>query len=100
MNKGRAFTAEHAAVSWTNRYRLARGGREEGRALTITKVDTHHLVTIRVEDAGRLLGIGRSRSYELAKVGTFPVQVRIIAGQKRVRVIDIERFFDEQTANS
>ena len=31
--------------------------------------------TIDIETAGAILGIGRSKSYELAKSGTFPVRV-------------------------
>jgi hypothetical protein len=31
--------------------------------------------TVDVETAGAILGIGRSKSYELAKSGEFPVQV-------------------------
>lgn len=55
---------------------------------------TRHLVTISLLEAGRLLGIGRTRCYELNRAGEFPVRVREIAGQLRVRLVDIEAFLD------
>jgi len=43
-----------------------------------------HALTIDVEPAGRLLGFGRSQSYERVRAGTFPGVVDI--GGRRYRV--------------
>ena len=45
---------------------------------------TAHTLTTDVEPAGRLLGFGRSQSYERARAGTFPGVVSI--GGRRYRV--------------
>jgi predicted DNA-binding transcriptional regulator AlpA len=56
--------------------------------------DTHHLVTVSLLEAGRLLGLNRTAAYRHAREDTFPVPVREIAGRKRVRLIDIENYLD------
>lgn len=61
----------------------------------VVPLDTRHLVTVSLAEAGRLLGIGRSRAYQLTRDGQFPVPVKTIAGSLRVRLADIERFLDE-----
>ena len=43
-----------------------------------------HAMTTDVEPAGRLLGFGRSQSYERARAGTFPGLISI--GGRRYRV--------------
>jgi len=43
-----------------------------------------HALTIDVEPAGRLLGFGRSQSYERVRAGTFPGVVSI--GGRRYRI--------------
>jgi len=43
-----------------------------------------HTLTTDVEPAGRLLGFGRSQSYERARAGTFPGLISI--GGRRFRV--------------
>ncbi len=43
-----------------------------------------HALTIDVEPAGRLLGFGRSQSYERVRAGTFPGIISI--GGRRYRV--------------
>lgn len=53
-----------------------------------------HLATVSLLTAGRLLGMGRTKTYRLNKVGEFPVRVRDIAGELRVRLKDIEEFLD------
>lgn len=50
------------------------------------------LATVPLVEAGRLLGIGKNRCYELAKTGAFPVPVIEVIGKLRVSVLDIEDF--------
>jgi hypothetical protein len=54
----------------------------------------HALRTVSLLEAARLLGIGRTKAYQLHREGTFPVRVREIAGALRVRLKDIEDFLD------
>lgn len=66
--------------------------------MSVTPINTHHIETVSLIEAGRLLGIGRTKTYELNRAGTFPVPVRLIAGTLRVRVIDIEALLESSTA--
>lgn len=43
-------------------------------------------------EAARILRIGRSTAYELAKLGEFPIRVLKIGKQWRVTRADLERF--------
>ncbi len=63
--------------------------------MTATDIDTRHLVTVSLVEAGQLLGISRAQSFRMAKRGDFPVPVRVIANKQRVRLLDIERLLDE-----
>ena len=51
--------------------------------------------TCGVEEAGRVLGIGRSLSYELAKAGRFPVRVLRLGRLYRVPVAELNRLLGE-----
>jgi predicted DNA-binding transcriptional regulator AlpA len=63
-------------------------------ALASTALDTHHVVTVSLLEAGRLLGMSRATTYRHTANGDFPVAVRDIAGRKRVRLIDLETYLD------
>lgn len=56
-------------------------------------------MTCDVETAGRILGIGRTVAYRLAKENNFPVTVRRIGGSYRVMVQSLLEYLvpDEQT---
>jgi hypothetical protein len=43
-------------------------------------------------DSARPLDIGRARAYEMARQGTFPVEVMKIGGKWKVRTVDLRRF--------
>ena len=47
--------------------------------------------TFPVQVASRVLGIGRNRTYELIKAGTYPVRVRESGGRFRVSKYDLLR---------
>lgn len=59
--------------------------------------DYASLRTISLPEAGKLLGIGRNRAYEMAKDGSFPVPVLDVAGKLRVRVQALEAWLDAQS---
>lgn len=58
-------------------------------------IDLESLRTISALDAGRLLGFGRSQVYKRIHGGTFPVPVRVIGKEFRVRVIDLRSYLDD-----
>ncbi len=47
---------------------------------------------ISIVTAGAILGIGRTKSYQLAKSGAFPVEVRRIGGRYKVPVVAIRAY--------
>jgi len=57
-------------------------------------------LTTDVETAGAVLGIGRSKAYELAKAGQFPVKVLRIGRRYLVSVPAILKMFDVDPWNS
>jgi hypothetical protein len=48
-------------------------------------------VVVDLVTAGEILGIGRSKSYSLARRDAFPVPVLKIAGRYRIRTADLRR---------
>lgn len=48
--------------------------------------------TLSVPDAGAELGLGRGKSYELAKLGQFPVRVLKSGSRYRVSRADLDRY--------
>lgn len=69
-----------------------RGGRRMTATLarTMSRAELLALpVTIEVPTAGRAFGFSRAHSYELARVGEFPVRVMKV-GRARYRVITAE----------
>lgn len=48
--------------------------------------------TISVPEAGRMLGIGQSTAYQLAKSGEFPVRVLKLGRQLRVSISQLEAY--------
>ncbi len=50
-----------------------------------------------IPTAGRCLGLGRSKAYELARSGKFPVAVLPIGGSFRVTRASILSYLDEDT---
>jgi excisionase family DNA binding protein len=57
---------------------------------SITKVET---ATLRVEDAAKILGIGRQTAYQLAREGKLP-GARRLGGRIVVSRIVLERFLE------
>lgn len=57
-------------------------------------LDLSALRTIPLLEAAELLGIGRTRAYEMVRADEFPVPVRKIGREWRVRVRDVEALFD------
>jgi hypothetical protein len=49
-------------------------------------------VAVDLPTAGRALGLGRTKSHELARAGTFPVAVLRVGVQYRVRTADLRRY--------
>ena len=56
-------------------------------------------LTTDVETAGAVMGIGRSKAYELAKAGQFPVKVLRIGRRYLVSVPAILKMFDVDPSN-
>jgi hypothetical protein len=50
--------------------------------------------TTTIETAARALGLGRTRAYELAKLGRFPCKVIRIGVSYRVITADLHRLLD------
>lgn len=48
--------------------------------------------TLSVPAAGAELGLGRGKSYELAKLGEFPVRVLKIGSRYRISRADLDRY--------
>lgn len=48
--------------------------------------------TMPLVEAGKVLGIGRNQSYELARTDSFPVRVLRIGSRYRVSRYDLERY--------
>lgn len=48
--------------------------------------------TVDLMTAARVLGIGRTKAYELARAGEFPVHVVRIGGLYRVSTAELRRF--------
>ena len=46
-------------------------------------------VTVDLETAGRAFGLGRTKSYQLARAGEFPVPILPLGARFRVRKTDI-----------
>lgn len=53
-------------------------------------------VSIDVVIAGKALGIGRNKSYEMAKRGDFPLPVLILGDRYRVITADLLRLLGEE----
>jgi predicted DNA-binding transcriptional regulator AlpA len=63
-------------------------------------VDLESLRTISVLQAGELFGFGRTQTYSRVHAGTFPVPVRKIGNEWRVRVVDLRAFYEAESAAS
>lgn len=50
--------------------------------------------TLSVPEAGKILGIGQSKAYELAKRGEFPVRVLKLGKQLRVSISQLEAYLN------
>lgn len=59
-------------------------------------LDLDSLRTIPVLQAGELFGFRRTQTYTRVYNGTFPVPVRRIGSEWRVRVLDLRLFFDDE----
>ncbi|CAO5240341.1 DNA-binding protein [Frankia sp. AgKG'84/4] len=58
-----------------------------------TEADIRELpAVISIVTAGEILGIGRTKSYQLAKTGAFPVEVRRVDGRYKVPTIAIHTY--------
>lgn len=51
-------------------------------------------MTVSVEEAGRLMGIGRTTAYDLASRGEFPVSPIRVGRQLRVPIASLARILD------
>ncbi|WP_227007274.1 helix-turn-helix domain-containing protein [Brevibacterium casei] len=58
----------------------------------MTASQTKTSATMSVPEAGAELGLGRGTSYELAKLGQFPVRVLKIGSRYRVSRADLDRY--------
>lgn len=58
-------------------------------------VDLESLRTISALEAGKLLGFGRSQVYKRIHGGTFPVPVRLIGREFRVRLVELRLYLDD-----
>jgi hypothetical protein len=65
----------------------------DGGAWTRERVEALGVVCD-VETAGRILGIGRTVAYRLAREGEFPTPIRRVGGQYRVPVKGLLDFLD------
>lgn len=63
--------------------------------MTTTVEDLSSLQTIPILRAAKLLGLGRTRTYELVAKGQFPVPVKRIGREYRVRISDVEKFLTD-----
>ncbi|WP_334123789.1 helix-turn-helix transcriptional regulator [Glutamicibacter sp.] len=54
--------------------------------------------TVSVPEAGRILGISQTKSYELAQRGEFPVRVLQIGRMKRVSISQLEAYLNGEEA--
>ncbi|WP_067825565.1 helix-turn-helix domain-containing protein [Actinomadura kijaniata] len=52
--------------------------------------------TTTIEIAARALGLGRTRAYELAKLGQFPCKVIRVGVSYRVVTADLQRLLDQK----
>lgn len=50
--------------------------------------------TVSLPEAGRILGIGTSKSYDLARRGEFPVRVLMLGRQRRISISQLEAYLD------
>ncbi len=58
-----------------------------------TEADIRRLpAVISIVTAGEILGIGRTKSYQLAKSGDFPVEIRRIDGRYKVPAVAIRAY--------
>jgi hypothetical protein len=61
---------------------------------TIAPERIRQLETVSLVEAGRLLGMHKTKTYALVARNAFPVEVREICGRKRVRLVDLEAFIE------
>ena len=59
-----------------------------------------HRLTCTVEEAARLLGIGRSLAYEAVRQGTFPVGVIRVGSRYLVPLAPLERLLNGEGAKA
>lgn len=68
-----------------------------------TEPDIRRLpAVISLVTAGEILGIGRTKSYELAQHGSFPVEIRRVAGRYKVPTAGIRSYLgiDKESSDS
>lgn len=50
--------------------------------------------TVSIPEAGKILGIGTSKAYALAKSGDFPIRVLKLGKQLRVSISQLDAYLD------
>ena len=65
------------------------------KGTSVKPIDLESFRTISALQAGELFGFGRSQTYSRIHDGTFPVPVKRIGNEWRVRVLDLSSFFED-----